>query len=683
MESLCINSAGRARFTRFRIERVPDGRVLEKNKAPVGYRTPNALVWAHSLDEFFYIPRIPSVPNYVTTYSRSMLKELGENYEQVRMEMWEDPLVPPRVRRPWPVLKLPREHPAQPDPPLGAIDGGCEWEHSAFACFTIRAGEDDDGVTLVHAPSVPRRFPDPPETCTGRMVLNGRPGDVGHATGDPPYDYVWCPHFKARLAAGNIEAAHKLIAEAVVGMQDDQIMADTTGVRTLSRFRVSLRSFPPSYLPSLPTYVTMQGEEEESGGSGTVTPRASTSAETTCSLASEQTTRAADNGQDVPLEEHNKNEGAPSNDVPDDVAPESSQEAATEAAQPDKKPERDDHGKQKEVAASEATMDKFSTRGLPKLEELIPDAFLPDTLLVHDPDRATRHRLAAREPVKYRRVVHRAAGEGMAAHWAPEPHTSEERVAHLHLRTTNSLGSGHHSDVYRAPLTLPPPLSAHSRTGQVTVAAKLAFPWCTAHTLLHNEARAYGAFARHLQEEYCGYNIVPPCLYPVPVGPIVPKFYGFYLPVGEDGKVSWNEDEGAKHMRCDEDEPCRVKWVSPILLMEECGEPVRPEKFTVDQRTECFSLVLRLHMANITQGSFYVRNIMIQPGPLSHPPAARTFDRPSFRIIDFGRAACLSLLWAGVKEKAKRAEILADLHKRMWEEEKQAREQLLIEDLGF
>ncbi|KAI8968713.1 hypothetical protein BD414DRAFT_429096, partial [Trametes punicea] len=209
---------------------------------------------------------------------------------------------------------------------------------------------------------------------------------------------------------------------------------------------------------------------------------------------------------------------------------------------------------------------------------------------------------------------------------------SEERVAHLHLGKSNQLRSGHHSYVYRAPLTLPAPLSAHSRTGQVTVTAKLAHPRSSAHALLHNEARAYAALPRHAQETWCGYNIVPPCRFPVPVGPIAPKCYGFYLLVGANGRVvdAYAEAEaGGVDDECEEDEACEVNWASPILLLEECGKPVEPAKFTIDQRTECFSLVLRLHELNVTQGSFWVRNILIQPGPLSLPPTERTLARAS------------------------------------------------------
>ena len=69
-------------------------------------------------------------------------------------------------------------------------------------------------------------------------------------------------------------------------------------------------------------------------------------------------------------------------------------------------------------------------------------------------------------------------------------------------------------------------------------------------------------------------------------------------------------------------------------------------------RTECFSLILRLHHADILQGSFYVRNIMIQPGPLTAPPAERSFETPSFRIIDYGRGTS----WDWELEEAEAAE---------------------------
>ncbi|KAI0704180.1 hypothetical protein C8T65DRAFT_741144 [Cerioporus squamosus] len=157
----------------------------------------------------------------------------------------------------------------------------------------------------------------------------------------------------------------------------------------------------------------------------------------------------------------------------------------------------------------------------------------------------------------------------------------------------------------------------------------------SAHRLLHNEAHVYDSLPKHTQEDWCGYDVVPQCRFPVPVSAIAPKFYGYHLPVDDKGKVQLNE-----HKTCSEEHPCRVEWPSPILLMEECGNPVEPSMFTADQRTECFSLILRLHHVDIMQGSFYGRNIMCQPDPLTAPPEQRSYDTPSFRIIDFGRRKC-------------------------------------------
>ena len=54
-------------------------------------------------------------------------------------------------------------------------------------------------------------------------------------------------------------------------------------------------------------------------------------------------------------------------------------------------------------------------------------------------------------------------------------------------------------------------------------------------------------------------------------------------------------------------------------------------------------LLRRLHAASFVQGSFYERNILMQPGPLTLPRAERSFNDPSYRIIDFGRGKCLSI----------------------------------------
>lgn len=53
-----------------------------------------------------------------------------------------------------------------------------------------------------------------------------------------------------------------------------------------------------------------------------------------------------------------------------------------------------------------------------------------------------------------------------------------------------------------------------------------------------------------------------------------------------------------------------------------------------------FAMLQRLHYVGFTQNSFSVRNILMQPGPLALPPAERSLEHPSFRIIDFGSGYC-------------------------------------------
>ncbi len=92
---------------------------------------------------------------------------------------------------------------------------------------------------------------------------------------------------------------------------------------------------------------------------------------------------------------------------------------------------------------------------------------------------------------------------------------------------------------------------------------------------------------------------------------------------------------------------------------------------------------------DIVQGSFYVRNIMCQPGPLTLPPERRSYDTPSFRIIDFGRGKCWD--WeldqdSGDKEEEgseKRDELRRGFRKRVLDEVARARRELLVPDFAF
>ncbi|KAI0329811.1 hypothetical protein GY45DRAFT_841765 [Cubamyces sp. BRFM 1775] len=536
---------GRTRDVRLWWERNPDGAIIPRNPPPLGNRTAEGFVWGHKLSHLFWIQRIPGV-NAMTIWSRSMLKEFGEGYDE---HEWDEPLVGPRVLRPWPVLKLPEGHPSPRNPPLGAIDAGCECEHAEQVSYQIRKDEVDE-----------RPAGDVPDASSAADGASS--GDKTHAAQTQDVD--------VQMIDANAESDDK-----------EQVQ-----------------------------------QQDVAGSEG-----------------------AADKAMDA------DSEGSDPKKKADD-------KKAAEATPPPRDP-------------------LFSVKGLPKLEEFIPDEYFPDELLVHDPDNTTLQSETPTKPIRYLRchpVIRRAIN-------------AKTRVAHLYLSKENRFGAGNHSYVYRAPLTLPAPLSAHSPTGQVTVAAKLAYSKCTARNLLRNEGEVYNSFPKWIQEEYCGYNIVPQCRFPVPATAIVPKFFGYYLPIDEDGDMA-----EVHHPNCDERNPCTVNVPSPILLMEECGTPVEPSEFTIDQRTECFSLILRLHYMELIQGSFYVRNIMIQPGPLTAPPEKRTLDTPSFRIIDFGRGASWDT-WRKSPSMAyyrggggdSRLEFLGAVG----DEVVRARSELLVEDFGF
>ncbi|MCJ1280733.1 hypothetical protein MMC26_000050 [Xylographa opegraphella] len=266
----------------------------------------------------------------------------------------------------------------------------------------------------------------------------------------------------------------------------------------------------------------------------------------------------------------------------------------------------------------------------PKLEEFIPDEFLPDILIVNDDDDCATGEQGLREKNE---SVEDRIGEGKSQRryhrvrpittHKGNPPEHELRTGYLNLSRANLCGTGHHASVYRASFLPPPPLTTNHRslTGDVTVIAKTSFPSEKHRGHLENEAEILGKLStkarRHMQQDWCGFNLVPGLERPVPVGAVVPKFYGYYKPEGPT--------EAAERL-------------SPILLVEDCGVPVQAESLSEANKEEIYSLFLRLHRASIVQNSPYTRNILTQPGPLTRPPSERSSATPSFRIIDFGRA---------------------------------------------
>ncbi|KAI0767601.1 hypothetical protein C8Q74DRAFT_1281204 [Fomes fomentarius] len=117
----------------------------------------------------------------------------------------------------------------------------------------------------------------------------------------------------------------------------------------------------------------------------------------------------------------------------------------------------------------------------------------------------------------------------------------------------------------------------------------------------------------------------------VEVPPTIPRFYGYYVPVlegHEDGLFANDCGPDGDHQAYDV--PC------PILLIEDCGDPVDPAGITKAQKMLLLMLLNLFHESGFIHGSLSADKLLIQPGPLSAPPTERSLDEPSFRIVDFG-----------------------------------------------
>lgn len=481
------HSRGRDRWVYQQWLRDPKGPMLPR-PPPDGVRPPNDLIWGHTLEDFFWLERLPGV-DMVTIWSRSMIKEYGERYEE--SEFTEpDALQVPRLRRPWPVLKVRGTCGRVPKDAYEVVDEGCTKALTAGHPPKRRDDYDgdnaDDHTHEAHMAEFREAAEDMLGYEAGKDVLSCndphyplRSPDGGHIyaflyTKRPSFESGVGPgqHYIAQLEAGNL-------------------------LFTFDRFGVIALSELTDYVSPSHKLEVIHNQDKEKDELSVVDP------------------------------------------VPHDSP--------------------------------------FSIEGVPKLEEDIPRPYFPDTLYVHDPHNMTR---ASEEttshtvdgtptpqlPLVYKRVLPALPRDKICGPMLP---SSPARPAHLHLARQHRLGAGHHSLVHGAALTLPPPLSAYSRTGAVRVAAKTAFPVASARELLAAEAQMYAGFPAHLSQDWCGYNLVTPIRHPVPVGPVVPKCYGYYVPTRDGEEL------------CD---PLDVDAPSPILLLEECGKPIEPEDFTLDQR---------------------------------------------------------------------------------------------------
>ncbi|KDQ58462.1 hypothetical protein JAAARDRAFT_176423 [Jaapia argillacea MUCL 33604] len=586
-----------------------------------------------------------------------MVKEFGENYTEELFE-WHEPL--PRVRRPWPILKLPRS--IEISPPLGAVDEGSDHD----GCYEKLVDESSEESSCDEA-----------DHCSSPHLDND-----DSKVAEPPGDQVddepmVVPEGLDNPMQCNFDG-HRFTTTMVWA---PKIREEIFAATSFTQRAEALQSYPPNLRWGLAAaaarYDAAAKSKADAKSNGTTGTKKK--AKKRCS-DKEKSGAASDTTPPVnpPANVH----AGPSTD-PIHAA------TAAHCSPPKAEIRSTDEAGRPTIIVHDLDPSVVERQPpVPKLEEFIPEEYYPDFLMVHDPDNLTvqgersedeagsevsPRKASDAKPTKYKRVFPvfdstSKAGDSVVP----------SRIAHLFLSASDKIGRGHHSHVYRGQMKLPRPLSARSPNKRVTVAAKLARAGSGPRRLLDNEAKIYNEFPKDLTEDWWGYNLITPCRFPMPVVPVVPKFYGYWLPVDEA-----EVDEGRK---CGEGiDSAR----SPILLIEECGTPIDPEDFTSDQRTECLSLLLRLHLADFVQGSFYVRNVCTQPGPLTAHPLMRSTKTPSFRIIDFGRAEYLN--WYEDKARNPRSSDKDDDDKgnrlEWWQicgnEINQARNELLIPLLEF
>lgn len=106
----------------------------------------------------------------------------------------------------------------------------------------------------------------------------------------------------------------------------------------------------------------------------------------------------------------------------------------------------------------------------------------------------------------------------------------------------------------------------HPSVTTLSVTAKLSIE---NDSHLAREANNYQNFPDHFFEHWNGFNIIRPLKTPQPIPPLVPQFYGYYVPESSQEKA----------------------YCSPILLLEGCGKPADPDTLKRAQKCVIFSVI--------------------------------------------------------------------------------------------
>lgn len=236
------------------------------------------------------------------------------------------------------------------------------------------------------------------------------------------------------------------------------------------------------------------------------------------------------------------------------------------------------------------------------MEALIPRDDLPDTLSVY------QH--GSVHPTQYKRVLPHYSKHGRPSFTPSQGVGMRPRSsAILNLPDPDTFVFSAHSTVARSAFTF------RGECGRVV--AKYPHPTCGAHRRSHHEGVVYHHFPSHLADHtptpLDDVATNPPRVIPSGVGPkkggkikkvcraiaravkeaatastleappprdacdrmgprmvvvppVVPKFFGYYIPAGVESL--------AGHPACGPEGRCATQWPAPIILMEDCGSPI-------------------------------------------------------------------------------------------------------------
>ncbi|KAI0719744.1 hypothetical protein C8T65DRAFT_634977 [Cerioporus squamosus] len=279
---------------------------------------------------------------------------------------------------------------------------------------------------------------------------------------------------------------------------------------------------------------------------------------------------------------------------------------------------------------SNRTVEFFEDLG--PLETLIAFDQLPDQLVVYEHGSTV--------PSYYKRVYARVTEDG------DRFYVPTEGICHplcdaaiLHLSPSSADIHTSHSTVKRAAFTFDGKCDK--------VVAKFPQDTCGAHHRVHHEAFVYEAFPPYISEyfRFIPDNDDEPSA--AASEPVVPKgkapkkggkFKRILRKVVKVVKDGENDSMMPKSIIIPPVVPkfYGTNWARPILLTEDCGEPVDVDMMSVQDKELCALPMKFLHDVAFVHQGIAPSKFLVQPGPLTVPPERRSWAFPSYRVVGFG-----------------------------------------------